>query len=354
MLNGLLSGHGARNSTQPLTAPLVPLPEEEAPSEALTSDVFESALNALPCNAMFCDRDLILRYLNQSSIRTLRSLQQYLPMPVDKIVGNSIHIFHKNPTNVEQILGAGHHGGKHSLPHKAVILLGPEKLDLEIEPMKNRKGEFIGVVVMWGITTQKMETLTRARELLQSGINEVNEQLALVSTASHEIDSSIAEIARNAANALNAAEKSRESGQQGLEAIRMLQDSSNGVAQVAGLIASIATQTGVLALNANIEAARAGMHGKGFGVVAGEVKKLAEQTSAATADIQNRVSTIRRNIEISVEAMNVIAQQSDGLSSLSHMLAAAAEEQRLATQEMSRSLETAAQRTAAIAATKIS
>ena len=63
-------------------------------------------MDALPVNAMFCDRDLILRYLNRSSRKTLLSLQQHLPVPVDQIVGKSIHIFHKSPPNIDRILGA--------------------------------------------------------------------------------------------------------------------------------------------------------------------------------------------------------------------------------------------------------
>src|ERR1035438_10372886 len=69
---------------------------------------FEYALDALPCNAMFCDRELILRYLNLSSRKTLRTLQQYLPVPVDQIVGKTIHIFHKSPPRIDTIMGAKH------------------------------------------------------------------------------------------------------------------------------------------------------------------------------------------------------------------------------------------------------
>jgi len=125
------------------------------------------------------------------------------------------------------------------------------------------------------------------------------------------------------------------------------------VAKVAELIASIATQTSVLALNATIEAARAGVHGKGFSVVAGEVKKLAEQTAAATADIQSKVSVIRGDISTALTAIDSIASQTDEMSSLSHQLASAAEEQRLATQEMAKNLESAAQRAGQISASDL-
>jgi hypothetical protein len=129
LLDSLFSRHGTQ--TPPVSMSI------GVPVEALTEvdRNFEYALDALPCNAMFCDRELILRYLNRSSRKTLLSLQKYLPVPVDKIVGNSIHIFHKSPPNIDRILGAKQHHGIHQLPHKATIELGPVKLDLEVEPM---------------------------------------------------------------------------------------------------------------------------------------------------------------------------------------------------------------------------
>jgi len=107
-------------------------------------------IETAPTNVMYCDTNLTIRYMNETSKKTLRGLEQYLPVTVDKMVGTSIDIFHKNPSHQRRMLA-----DPRNLPHSAEIQVGPETLSLLVSAIHDAKGEYIGPMLTWEVITQK-------------------------------------------------------------------------------------------------------------------------------------------------------------------------------------------------------
>ena len=117
--------------------------------------------------------------------------------------------------------------------------------------------------------------------------------------------------------------------------IHKLSESSKEIGVVIKVINSIAQQTNLLALNATIEAARAGEAGRGFSVVATEVKELtANQTAAATEEITKKINAIQVDTESSVAAILAISDSISEVNNIASSISASVEEQSATTNEM--------------------
>jgi len=108
-------------------------------------------LENVPVNVMYADRNLVIQYINQASVRTLKSIEHLLPVKVEEIVGTSIDVFHKDPQRVRRLLASDK-----NLPHKSRIELGPEKLDLLSTAVYDASGEFVGVMQTWELATERV------------------------------------------------------------------------------------------------------------------------------------------------------------------------------------------------------
>jgi len=163
-----------------------------------------------------------------------------------------------------------------------------------------------------------------------------------VATGSQQMEAAIREISQNASEASRVAGQAVSVAENTTRTVGKLGDSSQEIATVVKLINGIAEQTNLLALNATIEAARAGEAGKGFAVVASEVKELAQETARATEDIGRRVEAIQADTAGAVSAIGEISTVIGQINDFQATIAAAVEEQTATTNEMNRNVGEAA------------
>jgi methyl-accepting chemotaxis protein len=180
-----------------------------------------------------------------------------------------------------------------------------------------------------------------ALRLVTDASTQILGHLGAVADTSDELASSVGEISGLAADTTSITGRAVEAADSALGAVSAMRHSAETIEQVAAFIASVAEETNLLALNASIEAARAGVAGAGFAVVAEEVKQLARKTAESTKAITVDIASMRSRVEAIDHSVTDLATLNSQVDRAAAGIAASTARQRRATNDVSQNLSAA-------------
>jgi methyl-accepting chemotaxis protein len=184
------------------------------------------------------------------------------------------------------------------------VVLATEEMTTNQQQMQQRNLEASKA------TSQVLNAVHEILESLQKQMSDIDTATATTTEIRAAMEQAVENSRRQFALVQDRTQGIRTSIDQSSQTIRRLSDSTEQIGRIVQVINEIADQTNLLALNAAIEAARAGEAGRGFAVVADEVRKLAERTGGATTEIDQMIQTVQSQAR---EAVNIMEQGSSGM-----------------------------------------